>query len=172
MNRTGDAERELQTALRLDANFILAMVNLADLYRAENREGEGRQLLLRAIAIAPNAAEPLHALGLLKVREKKYAEALTLLSKAAALQPDNTRYSYVYAVALQSSGNGGLAIRVLKGVHERHPADREILLGVISFERENGDLASAIKYAQELTSLVPSDPMANKLLADLLAQKR
>jgi Flp pilus assembly protein TadD len=172
MNRTGDAERELQTALRLDPSFVPAIVNLADLYRAEKREAEGQQLLLRAIAIAPNAAEPLHALGLLKVREKKYPEALTLLSKAAALQPDNTRYSYVYAVALQSIGKTGQAIRVLKGVHERHPADREILLGVISFERENGNLASAIKYAQELKSLVPLDPSANKLLADLLTEKR
>ena len=172
MNRTSDAERELQTALRLDPNFVPAMVNLADLYRAEKREEEGQQLLLRAIAAAPNAAEPVHALGLLKVRQKKYSEALTLLSKAAALQPDNTRYSYVYAVALQSSGKAGQAIRVLEQVHERRPADREILLGVISFERENGNLTSAIKYAQELTILVPGDPNAKKLLADLHAQKR
>ena len=172
MSRTSDAERELRTALRLDPSFVPAMVNLADLYRAEKREVEGQQVLLRAIAIAPNAAEPLHALGLLKVREKKYSEALPLLRKAAALQPENARYSYVYAVALQSIGKTGQAIRVLEKVHERRPADREILLGVISFERENGNLASAIKYAQELTSLIPSDPSANKLLADLLTLKR
>ena len=94
------------------------------------------------------------------------------MSKAASLQPDNTRYSYVYAVALHSSGEAGQAIGVLEEVHERHPADREILLGMISFERENGNLTSAIKYAQELTSLLPSDLSAKTLLVDLLTQKR
>ena len=70
MNRTSDAESELRTALRLDPNFVPAMVNLADLYRAERREEEGQQLLLRAIGAAPNAAEPVHALGLLGPPEK------------------------------------------------------------------------------------------------------
>ena len=104
-------------------------------------------------------------------RQKNYPKALTLLSKAAVLQPDNTRYSYVYAVALRSSGKAGEAVRVLEDAHKRRPADREILLAVISFERETGNVTSAIKYAQELTSLVPSDPRANKL-GDLLAEKR
>ncbi len=172
MNRAGDAESELRTALRLDPDFVPAMVNLADLYRAGKREEEGQQLLLRAIAKAPDAAEPLHALGLLKVRQKNYPEALALFSKAAALQPDNTRYSYVYAVALQSSGKSVQAVRVLEAVHKRRPADREILVGLISFDRENGNLTSAIKYAQELKSLAPGDPVASKILVDLLTLKR
>jgi hypothetical protein len=36
-----------------------------------------------------------------------------LLAKAAALQPSNVRYSYVYAVALNSTGQPGRAIAVL-----------------------------------------------------------
>ena len=50
-----------------------------------------------------NAAGPIYDLGLLKIRQKRYQEALGLLAKAAALQPDNSRYSYVYALALQSA---------------------------------------------------------------------
>jgi Flp pilus assembly protein TadD len=147
-------------------------VNLADLYRAEHRDEEGQQLLERAISAAPNAAEAVHALGLLKVRQKKYPEALALLSKAATLEPDNARYSYVYAVALQSSGRVGEAIRILEQAHKKRPTDREILLGLISFERENRNLTSAIRYAQELTNILPDDPSAKKLLAGLLAQRR
>jgi tetratricopeptide (TPR) repeat protein len=172
MNRTADAERELQTSLRLDPTFVPAMANLADLYRAERREEEGQQLLERAIATAPNAAEPVHALGLLKVRQKKYPEALALLSKAASLEPDNAHYSYVYAVALRSNGRVGQAIRILEQAHKKRPADREILLGLISFERDNGNLTSAITYAQELANVFPDDPSAKKLLAGLLAQQR
>ena len=76
------------------------MVNLADLYRQQQRDDEGQRWLEKAIAVASDAAEPIHALGLLKVRQKQYPEALSLLAKAAALQPNNTNYSYVYAVAL------------------------------------------------------------------------
>ena len=47
------------------------MVNLADLYRGQQRDEEGQQWLEKAIAVEPNAAEPIYALGLLKVRQKK-----------------------------------------------------------------------------------------------------
>src|SRR5262249_8919376 len=37
LGRAGDAEKELKTALRLDPDFVPAMVNLADLYRSAGR---------------------------------------------------------------------------------------------------------------------------------------
>ncbi|HEY6293939.1 MAG TPA: tetratricopeptide repeat protein [Terriglobia bacterium] len=167
MGQAADAENELKTALRIDPNFVPAMVNLADLYRTEQRDNEAQQLLEKAIAVAPNAAEPIYALGLLKVRQKQYAEAVRLLARAAALLPDNVRYSYVYAVALHSTGQAEQAITILKQAHARRPADREVLTGLITFERDRGNTASAITYAQQLVQLVPDDPNAKTLLADL-----
>jgi len=172
MKRTSDAETELQTALRLDPAFVPAMVNLADFYRTQNRDEDGQQWLEKAIAVAPNAAEPIHALGLLKIRQKQYQEALTLLAKAATLQPDNVRYSYVYAVALQSSGQVDQAIAVLQQAHGRRPADRSVLVGLIEFERDKGNLPLAITYAQQLTQLAPDDPDAKMLLAELQGRER
>jgi tetratricopeptide (TPR) repeat protein len=170
MGHAGDAESELLTALRLDPNFIPAMVNLADLYRMQQREAEGEKWLEKAISISPNAAEPVYALGLLKIRQKQYPEALGLLAKAATLQPDNVRYSYVYAVALQSSGHADQAITILQQAHERRPADREILTGLVSFERDQGNLPAAIGYAKQLIQLEPDNPNSKTLLAELLGQ--
>jgi tetratricopeptide (TPR) repeat protein len=172
MGRSNDAEGELQTALRLDPDNVPAMVNLADFYRSQQRDHEGRRLLEKAITLAPNAAEPIYALGLLKIRQKQYQEALPLLGKAAMLQPANARYSYVYAVALNSAGSGDQAIRVLEGAHRRHPADREVLAGLISFAREAGNLSSAIAYAEQLVQLAPDDPNARALLTELQQQQR
>ena len=155
MGRATDAENELKTALRLDPESVPAMVNLADLYRSQQRENEAQQLLEKAIALAPNAAEPIHALGLLKVRQKRYQDAIRLLAKAAALQPGNVRYSYVYAVALQSAGQTDRGIEVLQQAHERRPADRDVLTGLIAFEREKGNVRLAATYANELRQLVP-----------------
>jgi Tfp pilus assembly protein PilF len=167
MGRTGDAESELHTALRLDPNFVPAMLNLADLYRAQQRDDEGQRWLEKAITIAPTAAEPIHALGLLRVRQKQYQEALTLLAKAVALQPGNIRYSYVYAIALNSSGQVDQAISVLELAHKRRPADREVLFGLISFEHEKGNIRSERDYTQQLVQLVPDDPRAKALLDSL-----
>ena len=172
MGRPSDAESELQTALRLDPKYVPAMINLADLYRMQNRDDEGQQWLQKAIAVAPDAAEPVHALGLLKVRQKQYQEALSLLARAAMLQPGNVRYSYVYAVALNSTGQPDQAIAILQQAHQRRPADRQVLEGLIAFERDKGDIPSAVNYAQQLVQLTPDDPNAKALLAQLLAQQR
>jgi hypothetical protein len=41
------------------------------------------------------------------VRKHNYPEALSLLRRDHELAPDNARYAYVYAVALNSSGAAG-----------------------------------------------------------------
>jgi Flp pilus assembly protein TadD len=171
MGRTSDAEAQLQTALRLDPNFVPAMVNLADLYRIQQRDEEGQKWLEKAIAVAPSAAEPIHALGLLKIRQKQYQEALVLLARAAALQPSNVRYSYVYAIALNSSGQPDRAITVLEEAHGRRPADRQVLVGLITFERDKGNFSSAVSYAEQLVQLTPDDPNARAILAQLQGQQ-
>jgi Flp pilus assembly protein TadD len=168
LGRMDDAERELNIALRLDPRFVPAMVNLADLNRAQQRDDLARFWLQTAITLAPDAAEPVHALGLLEVRQKRPAEALPLLARAAALQPQNVRYAYVYAVALHSGGEVDKSIAVLTAAHDRRPADREVLSALIAFEREKGDLRSAVAHAKQLTQLAPRDPNAVALLGELL----
>ena len=161
---------ETGTTIKKRTANIPAMVNLADLYRSLHRDDEGQRWLEKAIALEPNAAEPIHALGLLKVRQKQYQEALILLAKAAALQPTNVSYSYVYAIALQSGGQVDRALKVLEQAHRNRPADREVLVAMISFERQKGDLRSAVVYARQLIQLAPTDPQAKTLLAELLKQ--
>jgi Flp pilus assembly protein TadD len=153
-----EAEAEYRTALRLDPKFVPAMVNLADLHRQRGQDKEGAELLRSAIAIEPNNAAIKHSLGLLLVRQRNYTEALPLLREAASLDPDNARYSYVYAVALNSSGSTAEAKEVLTRAHKAHPTDRNVLLGLIAFERDSGDVAAALTHAQELATLEPQNP--------------
>ena len=158
MGRVKDAETELRTALRLDSKFIPAMVNLADLYRIQRREEEAQLLLDKAISLDSTAAEPIHALGLLKSRLGQQQEALKLFARAAALQPSVTRYAYVYAVALHSYGEREKAIAVLTKSYETRHADRDVLTALITFNRDKGDMSSAVLYADRLVQLSPRDP--------------
>ena len=98
------AEAELKTSLSLDPSFAPGAVNLADLYRAQNRDDEGERVLKDALSRSPDDASLEDALGLLMVRQKRGAQALDLLGAASRSDPGNARYAYVYAIALNDAG--------------------------------------------------------------------
>jgi Flp pilus assembly protein TadD len=165
-----DAEAELKAALRLSRQYTPAAINLADLYRQLGREAEGERILREAIANGPEDAGVHHALGLTLVRLKRLDEALGEFRLAAQLAPEQARYAYVHAVALNSAGRGSEAIAVLKDSLVRHPDDRETLLALISFNRQGGDISAAVAYAQQLARMAPTDPNVTRLLQDLERQ--
>jgi len=165
-----EAEAEYRTALRLDSKFVPAMANLADLYRGRGNDKEGAELLRAAITIEPDNAAIKHSLGLLLVRQRNYTEALPLFREAAALAPDNARYAYVYAVALNSAGSTAEATALLERTHKQHPSDRDVLLTLITLERDGGNLTAALTHAQELAALEPGN-LQNSALVDDLRQR-
>ena len=167
-----EAEAEYRTALRLDPKFVPAMANLADLDRERGMDKEGAELLRTAIAIEPNNAAIKHSLGLLLVRQRNYAKSLPLFREAAALAPDNARYAYVYAVALNSSGSAAEATALLERTHKQHPTDRDVLVTLIALERDGGDLTAALTHAQELATLEPENPQIPALIDDLRQRLR
>lgn len=167
LGRITQVEPELKAALRLDPNFLPAMVGLAGFYRAQNRDDECQRWLDSAIAADPKAAQPVYALALLRIKHKQYSEGMSLLGKAVALQPTDVRYSYVYAIALRASGHVDEAITLLQQAHQRRPADRLVLIALSTFERDRGNLPLAADYAQQLIDLAPSDASANNMLSEL-----
>ena len=127
----------------------------------------GRSALARCAST--NSAAAHHALGLTLTRLKEPDAALAEFQKAAELEPDSARYIYVYAVALNSGGQGDSAIKVLMdGLARHHPGDRDILSALIAFNRTSGDLRSALAYAERLATITPDD----RNLAALIEQLR
>src|SRR4029079_11045111 len=93
---TAKAETEYKAALRLSPQYMLAAINLADLYRRLQREYDAENTLRAAIAVVPGDAGAHHTLGLTLVRLKRLTEALVELRRAAELAPEQARYAYVY----------------------------------------------------------------------------
>ena len=110
------------------------------LYRQLGRNNDASQVLLAAIQVSPRDAGLHHALGLALVRAKRLDGAVTELRQAAELDPDQARYTYVDAVALNSTGRKDEAIDTLKESLTRHPNDRDTLMALISFYRDAGKL--------------------------------
>jgi len=101
------------------------------------------------------------------VRQHDYPGALDLLRRASELAPENARYAYVYAVALNSTGASGQAMAVLDEAHRQHPTDRDVLMALVSIARDTGDFATALRHARELAALDPADTRLRALVSDL-----
>jgi predicted CXXCH cytochrome family protein len=99
---TVKAEHDLSAAIRLDPFFVPAYVNLADLYRVLGLDAEGAQALREGLRTSPDNAALHYALGLALVRMKRIDDALGEFKRATVLEPSNTRFAYVYDVALKS----------------------------------------------------------------------
>lgn len=164
---TADAETEYRAALRLSPHDAPASINLADLYRQLGRDGDGETVLRTAIAALPEDAALHHVLGLLLVRQKRLPQALGELQRASELAPAEARYAYVYAVALNSAGRREDALAALKASLAKHPADRDTLLALTTLNRDAGDVAAALGYAEQLDRLIPNDPTISGLLDEL-----
>jgi len=165
--RIDEAIAAYQRALELDAQFVGAYVNLAEAYRSLDQDDQGKQVLLRGIGQLPKAADLHHALGLLRVRQGETGAAMAELKLAAQLAPDIIRYTYVYAVALHSSGQVDEALKVLREADARHPNTPDILGTLVSIYRETGANREALVQARKLLAILPDNPQVQQLLNEL-----
>jgi Flp pilus assembly protein TadD len=94
------------------------------------------------------------------------------LARAAELAPEQAHFGYVYAVGLHSAGQADPALAVLKKAHQAHPGDAEVLLALVTMTREKGALHESLGYARELVALLPWDPRARQLLAQVEGEHR
>jgi Flp pilus assembly protein TadD len=164
-----EAETEYRAALRLSPQYAPAAINLADLYRQLGRDGdgEGESVLRAAIEALPRDAGLHYALGLTLTRLKRTEEAIVEFRRASELEPVRARYLYVYAVALNSAGRGAEAIAALEQGLARHSEDRDILLALVTFNRDAGDPATALEYAEQLARIAPDDRAIANLVETL-----
>jgi tetratricopeptide (TPR) repeat protein len=168
---TGDpaaAQSLFAQAIELDADFVPAYVNGADLLRAQGRDQEAVELLQQGLQRVPMSATLHHALGLARVRLQLPDLALGSLRRAVELDPATSRYAYVHAVALHSSGAVDEAIRRLADAAQRWPYDREVLMALVSFQLEAGRRQEAQATARRLAAAYPEDPQVAVLVARAL----
>jgi len=149
------AKSVLGRAIELNPRFVPAYVNLADLYRVLKDEINAEKTLRRALEVVPDSPVIHHVLGLTLFRQQRSEAAVNELRLAAQLDSGNTRYVYVYAVALNSTGDPQRAIMILQGANAAHPDNIQILQALVSFHRDLGNQAAAKKYADKLQAISP-----------------
>jgi tetratricopeptide (TPR) repeat protein len=140
---------------------------VTDVRRALGREDDAAGVLAEGLKAVPDDPTLVHALGLLRVREKTVADALPLLERASTARPESARFAHVYAVALHSTGRAAEATAVMQKALERAPYDPDLLSGLAAFGRSAGQLLAARGYAQRLAAVAPEDARVPELLRGL-----
>ena len=149
------AETEYRAALALEPDFTPAYVNLADLYRTYSRENDAEATLSAGLQKVPGNADLSHALGLVRVRQRRIADALPLLAQAAHADRNNPRYAYVYGVGLHDSGQSKQGVAVLEQALQRFPNNPDLLSTLGGYARDSGDMKRAEAYAKRLAEMAP-----------------
>jgi predicted Zn-dependent protease len=108
-----------------------------------------------------------HSLGLILVRADQHDAALPELAAAASLQPDEPRFVYVYAVALNSLGRAAEAIALLQDATQRFPADFDMHWALATMLRDQGRLDEATEVATRLAEIYPQVEAVQDLLQSL-----
>jgi tetratricopeptide (TPR) repeat protein len=156
-------------ALKMDPAYSFSRLNYADALRRSGDESGAESLLREGLDLNEHDADLTHSLGLLLVRTDRSAAGLVELQKAAALAPNNSRYAYVLAIALNSLGQADAAIATLREARVQFPGDFDIAWSLATLLRDSGNLAGARKVAEDLAAQRPDDANVRKLLESLSA---
>jgi predicted CXXCH cytochrome family protein len=163
--RVADARRWLEVAVGRFPWFAPAWVNLADLERAGGRDRAALEIVDAGLAVVPEA-DALHiARGLALVRLGQLDAAVAAFADARRLAPDSPYNAYIYAIALNSTGDTATALAELESAASSFPAYADLWYALATISRDAGNLDDAIAYARRGRAGVPSDPRFDALLA-------
>jgi len=146
------ARKAYLEALRLQPKFVPAYINYSNLLLAEGKSKEAFDILQKGLDNVPDIAILYHAMGLWYVRSKESSKSVVALKKAADLDKNNARFSYVYAVAVGEK-DPKKAITVLEEAYLIHTGDLQIVSGLAYYTKAIGDIKMSKMYEEKFKAL-------------------
>jgi tetratricopeptide (TPR) repeat protein len=152
------AERAYKRALEIEPDFVPALLNLADLYRSLDSEGEAAALLERALEFAPDDANAQQAMALHLVRIGKRDAALEYFAAAVEQDSAGPGHFYAYAVALDSAGRTAAAIDALATATASWPNTLELYFLQVAYMDKTGRIDGIQRYLSLLDEVAGNNP--------------
>jgi tetratricopeptide (TPR) repeat protein/ssDNA-binding Zn-finger/Zn-ribbon topoisomerase 1 len=116
MNDLTQAEKSFKKSINIEPYFETGYINLADIYRAQQKPVLVASVLSKGIKNNPKSADLHYSYGLHFVRQKKLDKGLFHFEKAMTLMPNNAQYAYTYVLGLDGAGRSKEALAKLKSI--------------------------------------------------------
>jgi Flp pilus assembly protein TadD len=158
------AEQEFSAAIRLRPDLAGAHLRLGLVLAAEQKPGAEAEWM-RAYEKASQDAGIALAVGRALADAGQDEQALPVLERAVALQPQSTDAAYQLALVLQRANRVADAVALLKRVVEAEPENGDALinLGLALTQLHQG--RDAVPYLEHAVRLKPDDATAHQNLA-------
>lgn len=114
MNKLSDAEKSFKKTIEIEPYFDTGYINLADIYRSQQKTFQAGAVLAKGIKLNPTSAALHYSYGLYFVRQKKLDKGLPLFEQSMTLMPSNPQYAYTFILALDGAGQSEQALIKLK----------------------------------------------------------
>ena len=157
------AKQAFERAIDIAPAQVSARLSYAEFLRSMgNAKGATRQLE-RALAIAPDVASVQFAVGLSKIRDKAYQQAIPHLARAAQAEDATPHFAFVYAVALWQTGKRDEAIDALKLSTSRWPEHYDMLVTLAKYAYQQQDSVTFLKVMDKLKQRYPEDATVRQM---------
>ncbi len=98
------AEQALKAVIDIEPYYDIGYINLADLYRTQQRPAQVASVLSKGMRNLPRAGGLKYAYALHLVRTQQHDKALGFFEKATLLEPTSEQYLYAYILSLDGQG--------------------------------------------------------------------
>ena len=121
MNQLTDAEIAFKNSIKVEPYFEAGYINLADLYRAQQKPFQVASVLKKGIKNNPKSAALHYSYGLHFVRQKNLSKAILMFEEAIKLATNNSQYAYTFVLAMDGAGQSTQALSKLKVLILNYP---------------------------------------------------
>jgi tetratricopeptide (TPR) repeat protein len=120
------AQKEFEGELALNAEDAAAEFQLGQIFNAGGKPDQALLHFQKALELSPDFTEAALAVGRMRVQAKQYADAIPLLERVVALQPENEAAHYSLMLAYRNSGQLDKARREQQELQKlQHPPEGE-----------------------------------------------
>ncbi|MEQ1501033.1 MAG: tetratricopeptide repeat protein [Myxococcota bacterium] len=159
------AVRDLQRAVSLDPNGVVARDALAVALAGYGRPADAAAQLREAVKLAPDDAGIWFRLGLAEAGIQDLAAAEVALDRAVTLDPADPRAWYNLGLVRSQLSRGAPAIAALRTAVKLAPADPDTGYALASVLLQQGAAADARREAERVLTLAPDHAGAKAVLA-------
>ena len=155
-----------QTALELDPQAIMPMVNTSIAYARMGENDKAEEALQKALKQAPDNAAANFNMGLLKAGQNKPGAAETYLKKAFAADPQMAQAAYNLCI-ITAKDHIDEAVAWCRKASELRPQEAKYAYTLAFYLNQQGDKDAAVKTLQALLAQHPQHRDAERLLKEI-----